>query len=461
MSYREDTDDPREIKAGNLKWLDRVVYRNLGSLQADLSDTEREMLVNQLSISLDRYETFVLRIPAVRQALYLKYNELVKSNAATSQLARDFNMSVKGHNRKVRDRVDSAFDLAHTYEREGNTKKAMRYLRLAYLSYRVLLHPDVVAIVERYPYGREARTELLKIRQHRRVLIRSIVKLAVSVAKKHDRRLKGNTVEWSDLAQEAVIAASDAMEQYRPIDGGKTLTSFINASVSGAVSKKVNETTRTVPIPRSMIDRYEYVNKAADRLGMLISDLRGYVHGDVQLFEGKVNHEILSRLAYCATALQWETRKNGKPFTPKEVLHLLTTTQDAVSTDLEVETGGDGDDGAENYTFVELLRDEDLTAEEHFDGVRIGERLMRIVKRFASEEEYEVMHLRYGGKEQVGYERLPDLYIARTGRPMNKCRARDIDLAVLDRIKSALERDGSLRRQFAEIEATLPYQDKL
>jgi len=466
VSRFEDTDNPKELKTGELKWLDRAAYKAFGDLQADLNEAERGMLVDQLAVSFERYERLVLNLYSVREALYLHYNQLVKSHATTSQLSRRFNMSLRGHNRQLRDMIDSAFEFANMMERQNDPDKAAFWLLQAEISHKVLFSPGMSNLIRKSRAHAAAR-ELVRIRQFQQALFRSVIMLAVSVARAHNLRLKGSTVEWTDLAQEAIIGALQAVEAYHPIDSGQTFTSFVRTWVSGIVSKRVNETTRTVPIPRSMIDRYDYVHKAIQVLGLVVSDLRGGVRQEGRLIEGKVDWETLCRIAYCATLLQAKPKKEEgedeekiiRPFSPEEVLDLLMNTQDTVSMELEVESDGMAVNGQEHVTFGETLPDDALNAEQRFDGSRVGMRLMAIVRRHTTWEEYVIMSLRYGQGVVLGCGRVSDLYVARTGKPMNKGKVTSVYKTVLERLRRVAASDPNLKRQFEEIEATVPFMD--
>ena len=83
-----ENSNPKELKiGGHLKWLDRHVYKGIGTIQASLNKAERKMLVEQLAISLRRYEALALGMIQVREYLYAMFNGMVKTGTATSQLS--------------------------------------------------------------------------------------------------------------------------------------------------------------------------------------------------------------------------------------------------------------------------------------------------------------------------------------------------------------------------------------
>lgn len=436
--------DPRELKVGHFKWLDRIIYKGIGDLQTDLNETERAMLVKQLATALNRYETLALNMGEVRRSLYKHYNELVEARAATSQLSRDFNMSVKGHNDFVKHRIDRAFGNAFRAEQEADPLAAGFYLKNAGLRHTVLFHPETLKITEA---GEATARELYRIRQFQHSLFLSTVKMACGIAKKHNAHLDGNTVEWTDLVQEAIIAAMQAVEAYQPIDEGRTFTSFVYTWVNGIVSKRVNETTRTVPVPRSTLDRFIYVQRAIDQSGLLLTELRGgqWEHGE--LSEGKLDFNTLAEIADCATLL---LKDRGKPFSTEEVKELILNTQDEVSMDMEVE----GPE-SEVVCFGDMLPDESPSIDERIDSELVGSRLMKVIRRLTTDEEYALMELRYGMGSIFGRQRVAEQYNEATGLPMNKGKVADIEERVLVRLQRLAETDSDLHRQLREIWETI------
>lgn len=442
--------EPKELKPGRLRWLYRAIYEDIGSLHIDLNPTERRMVVEQLATSLVRHETLTLALRSVREALYKIYNDMVRSGMTTSQLSSKFNMSVRRHNDQIRDLVDASFKLAHDKELAGEPSEAALQLHAAGLSHKILFSPEITSLVE-LNQG-EAATELVRIDQYRELLFNSTLKMVVGIANKKHALLDGNTVEWADLIQEGMIAAMAAVEAYQPLAEGNTFTSYMHTYVSGIISKKVNETTRTVFIPRSTLDRFVYVNKAIDELGMVISDLRGGRWQDGKLTEGKVDDNTLQRIADQATLLQ----KGNNFFTAEEVQELIIFTQDEISMDLEVASP----DGTESISFGEEIPSEDPPADEVVDGALVGRRLMELVRQYTTTEEYLIMELRWGMGAVKGYKTVAEEYTDGTGKPMNKGKAAHLEKQVLSRLQTETSTDPTLMKQFREIMATLVFLPK-
>ncbi len=437
--------DPKELVPGQLKWVSRSFYGDIGKLQADLNPVERKLLVDQLATSLDQYEHMALNIKAVRNILYRVFNRMMKTGVIASQLSRKFNMSIPGHNEQVTEDIENAFNDAHERERENCPFEAARILRAATLSHKQLFASDVIDAVVMDNGG--AAVELIRVRQYQNRLFRSTLKMAVRIARKHDKHLDGNTVEWQDLAQEAVIAAQQAVESYRPIEGGNTFTSFVHTWVSGSLSKKVNETTRTVFIPRSTLDRFGYISKAIDELDLLIEDLRGGAWVDGKIYDGKVDYDTLGKIAARATELQ----QCDKAFTPEEVHDLILTTQQEVSMDLKIE----GDDtGINSMTFGDSIASDKPPAGEALDGGLFSRRLMGIMAEFTSTEEYALLELRWGMGAVKSYKTAAEEYSAGTGKPMNKGKAALLEQQVFTRVQREAANNPDLMKRFRELMET-------
>jgi RNA polymerase sigma factor (sigma-70 family) len=453
---KEDSRNPKELKGGHLKWLDRQVYKGIGSIQATLNKAERKMLVDQLAISLDRYETMVLGMAPVRAHLYALFNQMVESGISTSQLSSKFNMSVKGHNSRIRDDIDNAFMKAYMLESEGDPSGAAKGLLRVGLSNKVLFSDDVVEMVEQS--NSAASHELAQVNIIRRTLFLSALKMVVGIARRHTVRLDGNTVEWADLVQEATIASMRAVQAYHPIADGNTFTSYIYTYVNGEVSKKVNETTRAVVIPRTTMDRFTCVQQAMDNLAIVDSDIQGGGL-DGTLIEGRIGDDRLDALTAEANRL----RSRGKPsYTSKETESLLILSREEVSLDMTVAHRSQGEQVfltfGESDEFYENTRNsQPPSLEERMDGALLDARLMKIIRKYTTNEEYTLMELRYGMGVVRGFKAVAEQYNLTTGRPMNKGKVSQIEQSVLSRLREAAKSDADLARSFRELIESLAY----
>jgi DNA-directed RNA polymerase sigma subunit (sigma70/sigma32) len=441
--------DPKEIQAGRFKWLDRYIYQGIGSIQADLNPTERALLVEQLATALKRYETMTLSMLAVRRELYRQYTEAIIEGRSISQFSRNFSMSVKGLNKQIGEQVVNAFKAAFEHERIGNTFEAAITLQLAGLNHRLLFSPVIEQIVR--ANNSAAARELIRINQYREKLYMSVVKMVTGIARRHGEYLDGNIIEWSDLVQEANIATIHAIEAYHPVADGKTFTSYIHTYVNGIVSKRVNEATRTVVIPRTTTDRFACVQTAMDALGIVESDIMGGTWANGKMMEGKLSDELLETIV--AQSNKFRSRNKPK-YTAQEVEALLILSGNEISLDKEI---GDPSTAGSSMTLGDTIEDDTIGLEERLDGKYLYSRLMSIVQRFSNEEEYALMRIRYGGDYVRGYKPVAEQYVNETGLPMNKGKVAEIEQTIFKKIRDAIESDEEMKRSFEELAVSLNF----
>lgn len=438
--------EDKEIISGTRKWLNTRFYKEIGNLQTDLNASERAMLVSQLATSLKLYESMILGMKDVRETLYAKYTEAVENKRATSQFSRNFNMSLQGHNKLLGEQIDKAFRVSYEHEVAGRSTEAALTLKFAEFGHKILFDKDIISVVK--SNNNAANRELVRIDQYRERLFLSSLKLTVRIAKQHTSRLKGNTIEWSDLVQEAAIAAVHAVESYSPVADGNTFTSYVYTYVNGIISKKLSEITRTVAVPRTTLDRYGCLQQAMDDLGIIESDVLGGLWTDGKLSEGKISEDILNKITVRANSLKSPSKKK---YTSNEVENLLTLSRGEISLSQEV-----GHSGA-HTTLGDTLPNSEYSLEEKMDGMLLNRRLMAIIRKFTNEEEYAIMEIRYGFGVVRGFHTVSDLYIKNTGRPMNKGKVSQIETAVFNRIRDAVKLDEELARSFKELIVSLAY----
>ena len=444
---RSDETDPKEQAAGKLTWVSRPLYKAVGELYIDLSKNgNRTEVINLLREALASYENAVLSVAAVRVSLYHTFNDLEVKGLSVSTLSQKYNMSMKGHNAKLKKDMQSVFDQAsHEEFVLGNPNTAASLLKGAGLNHKVLFSAEIKGIVK--DTGGAAVTALSEVTVYRNTLFKSTLKMVMQIARNHSRSLDGSVVEWQDLVQEGVIAALQAVESYHPEpdDGGATFTSYVYTTVRGIISKRVNETTRTVRIPRWNINRFAHVSKAIEELHLSVSDLRGGAWQDGKLYIGKVSDETLDKIALKATEIQNGTAN----FTAKEVIELLMVTQVPISMDVEVASDNDI---TEAITFGESITYEGPSTEELIDGMRLGHRLMELVTAYTvSSEEVKIMELRWGMGEVSSYREVAATFADGTGNAMNKGKAAAIEEQVMERIRRAMANDPAVARQFREL----------
>jgi len=409
-----------------------LIFKSVGELHKELGFNDRLRVIEQLRIATERYEAEVLNVYDVRVFLYNHYNTLVTENRSRASLSRDFNMSIRNHNSKLEALVDTLMRKAFTADiecRSGDAIEALREVRLRY----PLLYDEKLINMSTFtpsPNLEAARVQLEWINKYRDSLFKSIVKMAVNLARKHKKPLSGEVVSESDLIQEAVLAAQHHVNLYQPIEDGVTFTSYMYQTIDHHLSHYVNENTRTVALPRTIIDRYRPVYQAIEQVGSA----------------------NLERVAQQATRNLYELKQesSGRKLdreeadTPQEVHQLITYTQEALSLH---------DENWASLPFSTITSQVDVinvvdtspTQEEKLDKANVMTQLMGVVQECAStSEEYMIMEIRYGMGEHRGLQTTARIYKNATGRPMNKGKVAEIERRVLARMKQHVA-DGDPR----------------
>ena len=269
--------------------------------------------------------------------------------------------------------------------------------------------------------------------RYRRTLFESVIKLATHLGKKTYATLSGDVVAQSDLIHEAIMAAKEAVETYQPRDDGKTFTSFINNWVSGTLSKYVNENTRTVAVPRTLIDRYRPVREAIERLGT--TDVEPVARMATKILHDKRQNSRGTKL------------KPNEVYTPEEVFELNQIMQDTASLNAEVNTERIDDP----TTLGERLISEEPSQEEQHDVRSIPRSIMRVVYDYTTPQEYTLMELRWGMGKVMGLKQAAELYRRKTGYPMNKGKLAEVERDVLDRLRRGIKEGDDRLLELKEV----------
>jgi DNA-directed RNA polymerase specialized sigma24 family protein len=341
-------------------------------------------------------------------------------------------MSIRGHNKALGDKVDHLMREAFKADIGHHASYAIYCLGEVRLRHSILYGANLinVSVVAPNPNIEAAKIQLKWINKYRESLFKSVVKLAVDLARRHRKPLLGDVVSESDLIQEAVLAAQHHVSLYQPIEGGITFTSYMYRAIDHHLSHYVNENTRTVALPRTIIDRYRPVYQAIEQVGSA----------------------SLERIAQQATRNLYELKQQSsgrkldreEAYTANEVHELMTYTQESLSLH---------DENWASLPFSSITSQVDIinaidttpTQEEKLDKTNVMSMLMQIIQECtATSEEYTVMEVRWGMGESKGLKTTAEIYKNATGRPMNKGKVAEIERRVLVRLKQYVA-DGDPR----------------
>lgn len=407
---------------------DRASYAAVTKAHKTLSKPERQMVIDQLNNAYNRYEQELLHIAAFRRYLYGVYNEKITNNQSIAVLSRDFNMSLKGHNTEVANRLGMTIIRAHQEEAAGHRWQAIKILLDAGLNMNFLTNDEVVKLLkanENGPFNaknkdamfaKNALSLLRLIVQYQETLFKSVISLAAGVVKRAmwRRNLSGDVIQESDLINEAVIAADAAVKAYKPgLHNGQSFTSFVYNYVNGMISKHVTENTRVVAIPRKVIDRYLPLQAVID-------------HNPDLIAYGQYDYEALAKEV---------SEFKGTPYSAVEVEWLLlNVSRETASLDLEVI---DDNDGSSPITLGESLINQEQAQDIAVDRANLKENILKVIRDHTNIQEYTVMKLRWGSSKLLSLDQTAKQYIKLTGLDMNKGKVAKIEQEIFQRLKKA------------------------
>jgi DNA-directed RNA polymerase sigma subunit (sigma70/sigma32) len=422
----------KKLTEGN--GLEKAIYESIDKTYLILNEAELNMVARQLKISLQRYHEAALQVPEVRHELYRWYNERVKADLTTSVFAAGFNMAVKDNNKRLMEKVDSAFIGASNSDLRGSPANAASVLIGLGMRNQVMFNPRIVQLVQKHsPNG---CVELTRIEQYRMTMFRCVMPLAAERARMASDT-NGSAVSYPDMVQEAFIAVIQALEGYEPVAGGKTLTTFIYTSVAGVLAKRKAELSRTVRIPRMLYERFTQVLEATNEL--YISD---FFQNPLDFYEAELIVEQL----------------NKKPsarglFTMLELVELHRIMQPESHFDKEF--FDTREDAPASYQSADCTGqqavEESYDMEAEYDARLARERLLKLMDPFCTGNEHEILAIRWGMDDVKSYIATADIYHDRTGRPMNKTTVSQIEANVFQKIRAAAEKDVKLKGSFMQI----------
>lgn len=427
--------EPTETQSG----LEKAIYNSINRTALVLNETELNLLARQLQSSLALLQEEAIKLPEVRAELYRWYNERSRAGLTSSVFAAGFNMSIKGHNQQLKEKVDLAFAGAAKADLRGSPANAIACLLDLGIRHSVLFNPRIMSIVQQLSPA--ACVELTRIEQYKLTLFQSIMPLAAERAR-IAATASGTHIDYPDMAQEAFIAAIQALETYRPSEAkegdGKTLTSFIFTSVNGHIAKRKAELSRTVRVPRTIYERFVQVLKVT-------SDM--YIHDffteDLDLGEVEQIVEQSKRYNF-----------SKGPFTTNEVEEIYGIMQHEKSfeplSEIEWTNGEDRGYVLNDVAFSNQV-ESSYDMEVEYDLKKAKERLLGLIKKFASDTEFSILAIRWGRDDMLSYAHTASIYHAENNKPMNKTTVSNIEAAVFKRIRQACAADPKLKDCFTQI----------
>jgi DNA-directed RNA polymerase sigma subunit (sigma70/sigma32) len=291
-------------------------------------------------------------------------------------MGRDYNAAIAGYNAKIRDRMNHFFACAsRLHELDKNTAAALAFKK-------VNIHPVFLMSDEHLEVLDLQTPEALKIIEEiektREILVKSVLKSAASVAHTRFKMLSGEVVDFSDLLQEALLEAFEATLVFDIKNKKVKWPTFVYQRMFNSLGKYISENSRTVPLPRTLLDQYAPIQKAILKVGL--SDYEA-------LAEEATRINAKSKMDTKGRKL-----KPREIYTPKKVEYFLSKVNDWMSLDITV------NENAEENREVSLI---DTLSVDGYEAEVSSEREMcrRSLQKLLSEyfgDEYPVLALRWG-----------------------------------------------------------------
>lgn len=390
----------------------KMVYKAIGDLHQRLTEGDRKELVAKLKHLLVLYEIDILSNPMARKVIYRIFEQRKNQGKVAATMSRAFtktNAVATGTlNREVISAIYTAFDADYN----GNGCAAAAALHGIGLHLNVLNDPGLTE------YSAHKYAMITEIRER---LFRSVVKMCASIAKRIHSSIRGDNfgevIEEADLHQEAILAAKQSVDLFRP--EADTYTVYMYHCVVGILTDFVRMRNRTVVIPKRKINRLGPLIKAMSSLSSSTYD--ELAEKSTSIFRNRV--------------LQNRGRKlrAKEVYTADEVEHLLKMNQAEVSLDVSVAS----DDGVIT-TLGQQIASPDMGPEQYVEKYRAFGKILSVIRGYCTSEEFEFMKARWTSDGPVSLKAAATTYRKRTGKAMHKAQASEIEARVFTRIREGI-----------------------
>lgn len=356
-------------------------YFELGKYQKSLSKLEQHKSTKALKAKKELYLRTLLELPKCRQYLYKLYDDrknahIIRSNnRSIAKLGIDFNSSVKGKNKQIRNRIVKCMDKAMSIEAtlapldwpdQATKNKVFDLIVNAQLSPELYLSNEMKEFVLQHkgPLVKKLEDIEKEISELREKLVRCVMQAVSSIAYDIIRDIQGDVVSYADAQQEALLLAHRYTLFYDPDrqnveHGPAKWSSYCYSMVQKGMRNWLPEVTRTVSVPRSSLDRFRIVKQAQDVVGS----------SDLKLLTAMSNKLLLEKK---------DTLTKYEVFSPKEITTILRAF-DSITVSLDTE-------GEVLYT-AESVGADTTTPEDRVVSADGGESVRSIV--------YSILHKDY------------------------------------------------------------------
>jgi DNA-directed RNA polymerase sigma subunit (sigma70/sigma32) len=440
LSLGEVVEDKSRLKTSPS--MEELLYRTIKEQQIDLTKEEQNTLCNELSHLLDLFQQYAFEVEGCRKLIFREWTNRKKKRSgvipSVAKLSADYNSSLKGHNQQLAKTVDYYLNAASWYLSHGPEMGAVIYaMRKANLARPLYYSPRMFKILEEEaeagntfaPIALGLRKDIQHIREK---LVRCVLKAIAEIASSKVEGIrihKGfnspsvTVLSFADVVQEGIILALYYTLTYCPSNDAKW-SSYVYANVKAKLSDYIRENTRTVAIPRTVMDRLQPLIRAVGMIGD--SDYR-----QLALLANKLNAE--QKKGTVGRKL-----KREEIYTVREVESLLPVIQNTSEMSLDVSIT-DTEDGNREVTIGDLIG---VTEEPIYDEVEGGvleNKIRTALQRYIRPEYWEVLEIRWGLDDGVarGLDETTAIYKKRfPDRRMNKGKVKEIEAKVFKDLRN-------------------------
>jgi DNA-directed RNA polymerase sigma subunit (sigma70/sigma32) len=403
----------------------KFIYDQIKAQQITLSDDAQVALGIKLKAILEEIAYLSWENPATRILLCLEWQRrrtitAARSNTANvSKMARDYNSSIPGHNQKVRQRISDAFKAARQFSEAGRDDIG------AHIFSKANVHPMFMITNKHHQILDKQTAEvhdlIAQLNRIQTTLVRGVMRLASELAHKKFHQLSGEIVDLSDLIQEALTSAYAGALIFDS-DRDTKWSSFAWARMTSVMGKYAAEKSRTVPLPRTLLDQYLPVQRAIEELGVV----------------------DCNTLAIRANAINSEKKEKStgrklravEIISPEKVEEYLQQVTEWTSLDMTVnETSEDN----REVPLTEILSTRRLDTEIWLEREMVYKKLVENLRGITTDEEWEILEVRWGlgadDVEALDYNRTLDVYKAKyPDRKLHRAKVKEIENRVLNRV---------------------------
>ena len=343
--------------------------------------------------------------------------------SSSAKLGADYNSSIKGHNAKVKRRIDYAFYKIKEHLAHNQFKPALDFFLYANITHKVFYSSEILSIVKQNKESL-AYSAYERIEDIRSILVNSVFKLVNEIAKDYRKSLVGDVIDFDDILQEGLILAYDSTLSYTLDEEQENVkwSTYTYSKINKQLSKYIATSTRIVPLPRYIQEEWGPVSEALERLELY----------DYKLISNLSNKILSEKLERKLT--------KEECYTPERVEHLIQIIQN--STSLESATNLTGDElGEDNpLTLLDILSEDNNLTEELVDKKISKEKFRELLEKHLTEEQWDILSIRWGFEsgDICGLDETTEIYSKRyPNRKINKARVNEIE----DTVKGILRKE--------------------